>query len=365
LCEHFIISTSVNVSSLISLSLANCGLRGQFPTNIFLMPKLSKIDLSYNHLLIGFLLEFHSGSSLELLDLSSTNFFGILPNSIDNLESFIKLDLSQAKLSWEIPNSIGNLQSLNFLDLSSNLSNNPFHGEIPFSLGNLTQLEFLFLFNSSFDGSTLKLQNISSSQLNYLDLMINKLYGSIPRSITNFTYLQYLYLSSINPKDMLRSCNLLEFPIFLKSLNELQYLDLSNNKIESKVPKWFWNVGKETLQSLNLSFNHFSGSEQPLNILPWKNMRYLNLRSNMLQGLLPTPPLSIDYFLASNNNLTGRIPPMICILNAFQVLDLSNNQLIGQIPHCLVMGYASGLDWLLDMSSSQGGQIIGLEELLE
>ena len=29
------------------------------------------------------------------------------------------------------------------------------------------------------------------------------------------------------------------------------------------------------------------------------------------------------------------------------------------------MGYASGLDWLLDMSSSQGGQIIGLQELLE
>ena len=85
---------------------------------------------------------------------------------------------------------------------------------------------------------------------------------------------------------------------------------------------------------MNLSFNHFSGFELPLNILPWKNMRYLDLCSNMLQGLLPTPPLSTNYFFASNNNLTGRIPSMICMLNALQVLDLSN-QLISQIPHCL------------------------------
>ena len=55
----------------------------------------------------------------------------------------------------------------------------------------------------------------------------------------------------------------------------------------------------------------------------------------MFQGLLPIPPLSTKYFFASNNNLTGRIPPMICMLKALQVLDLSNNQLIGQIPHCL------------------------------
>ena len=203
----------------------------------------------------------------------------------------------------------------------------------------------------------------------------NNLYGPIPRSISNFTHLQHLDLSSINLKDMLEldiffeikrietlllsgnklliskgkinstlpkfktlglsSCNLREFPIFLKVQNELTYLDLSDNKIEGKVPKWFWNVGQETLQSLNISFNRLSGFEQPPIILPWKSLEYLNLQSNMFQGLLPIPPLSTKYFFASNNNLTGRIPPMICMLKALQVLDLSNNQLIGQIPHCL------------------------------
>ena len=140
----------INLSSLTYLSLANCSLHGQFPTNIFLMPKLSKIDLSYNHFLTSFLPEFHSGSFLELLDLSSTNFSGILPISINNLESLIKLDLSQTKLSWEIPNSIGNLQLLNFSDLCS--SN--FSGAIPYSIWNLTQLFFFLSLIQQFPQST-------------------------------------------------------------------------------------------------------------------------------------------------------------------------------------------------------------------
>ena len=79
----------VNWSSLTSLSLANCSVHGQFPTNIFLMPKLSKIDLSYNHFLTSFLSEFHSGSSLELLDFSSTNFLGYCPIQLTTLSPWL------------------------------------------------------------------------------------------------------------------------------------------------------------------------------------------------------------------------------------------------------------------------------------
>ncbi|KAM3753032.1 hypothetical protein ACB098_03G063600 [Castanea mollissima] len=281
----------VILSSLTSLSLANCSLHGQFPTNIFLMPKFSKIDLSYSHFLTSFLPEFHSASSLELLDLCSINFSGILSNSIDNFESLIKLDLSQTKLSWEIPNSIGNLNFDGRLPVSlTNLTQlytmdifqNQLIGPIPCEISRLSQLADISLGSNSLTRTilsqlftmtslftlnlsqnqltgTLKLQNITSSQLNYLDLMINKLYGSIPRTITNFTYIQYLYLTSINPNDML------ELNLFfeLRSIESLFLSDLSNNKI----------TGKNTSDD--------------------------------------------------------------CMLNALQVLDLSNNQLIGQIPHCL------------------------------
>ena len=112
-------------------------------------------------------------------------------------------------------------------------------------------------------------------------------------------------------------------------------LDLSNNEIEGKIPKWFWNVGKETMQILNLSYNHLSSFEQPLTVLPWQTLSLLDLSSNMLQESLPIPPLSTIFFLASKNNLTRRIPSMICMVNSLEILDISDNQLIGEIPQYL------------------------------
>ncbi|XP_030959382.1 receptor-like protein 7 [Quercus lobata] len=494
--DYVNISTSLpqslaNLSSLTSLTLFDCNLQGEFPSNIFLLPKIQSIDLSYNYELIGFLPKFQYRSSLKklhlratnfsveflnsmdnlgslnVLDLSKTNLFGEFPNSISNLKSLNYLDLSYTKLFGELPSSISKLKSLNYLDLGSSnfsgaippsignlsqlthlsLSYNNFHGQLPSILGNLTQLEFLSLSNNNFDCSfpiwltnntklrsidfwenqlkgpipseicrlpnltyldlsynsltktipsvlfttpslstlyldhnqltgPLKFQNISTSPLKVLSLSENKLNGSIPRSIANFTKLQCLYLSSVNLKGkveldiffelkelqdldlsgnkvmvsktnipstipkfsylLLSSCHLLEFPKFLEAQNELQTLDLSNNNIEGKIPKWFWNVGKETLGYLNLSFNLLSKFEHPPVVLQWKNMYLLDLSSNMLQESFPIPPLSINYFFASKNNFTGSIPPMICKVHALEVLDVSNNQLIGQIPQCLL-----------------------------
>ncbi|KAM4110291.1 hypothetical protein ACB094_03G184000 [Castanea mollissima] len=476
--DYVNISSSVpqslaNLSSLTSLTLLDCNLQGEFPSDIFLLPKIQSIDLSFNYELIVFLPKFRYGSSLRklrlratnfsvefpnsmdnlgslndldlsetnlfeellnsisnlkslnYLDLSSTTISGELPSSFSNLKSLKYLDLSDTNFSGELPNSIGNLKSLNYLNLESSkfsgaipsfignlsqltylsLSYSNFHGqlpstfgnlakltclsldnilynrEVPSFLGNLTQLELLGLSLNNFDNHNqltgpLKFQNVSSSALNVLRLSENKLNESIPRSIANFTKLQSLYLSSINLKGkvelntffklkelreldlsgnqvfvsktninstlpkfsslFMSSCNLTEFPAFLEAQNELQTLDLSNNTIEGNIPKWFWNVGKETLEYLNLSYNHLSKFEQSPVVLPWKNMYLLDLSSNMLQGSFPIPPLSTQYFFASKNKLTGSIPPVICKVHALEVLDVSNNQLTGQIPQCLL-----------------------------
>ena len=270
-----------------------------------------------------------------------------------------------------IPSEIGRLHNLSYLDLSYNSLTKA----IPSVLFTIPSLSTLYLDHNQLT-DPLQFQNISTSPLHLLSLSENKLNESIPRSITNFTKLQLLYLSSINlrgkvelniffeikelqaldlsgnkvlaskeninstlPKFSylrLSSCNLTEFPKFLEAQNGLQTLDLSNNNIEGKVPKWFWNVGKETMGYLNLSFNLLSKFEQPSVVLPWKNMYHLDLSSNMFQESFPIPPLFTKYFFASKNNFTGSIPSMICKVHALEVLDVSNNQLTGQIPQCLL-----------------------------
>ncbi|KAK7828363.1 receptor-like protein 33 [Quercus suber] len=360
----------LNLSQLVHLSISSNNFHGQLPSTLGNLTKLISLDLS-NNLFHGEIPSFLGNlTQLEYLSLSNNTFDGRFPILLTNLTKLQNLDISINQLIGPIPCEIGKLPQLSYIDLGSN----SLSGSIPSSLFTMPSLSSLYLYQNHLTGP-LKFQNISSSPLQTLFLSGNKLYEPIPRSISNFSQLEYLALSSINVKGMmelniffelkrikylrlsgnnlliskgkvnsslpkfgllyLSSCNLREFPDFLETQNELVSLDLSSNKIEGKVPKWFWNVGKETLQRLNLSFNLLSSFEQPLKVLPWKNMAYLDLRSNMLQGMLPIPPLSTNYFFASNNSLTGRIPPMICQVNSLQVLDLSNNQLTGQIPQCL------------------------------
>ncbi|XP_062081174.1 receptor like protein 22-like [Humulus lupulus] len=138
----------------------------------------------------------------------------------------------------------------------------------------------------------------------------------------------------------LSSCGISEFPYSLRSLENLVYLDLSNNQIEGSVPKWLWNVGKDSLFSLDISHNSLTQIDH----IPWKNLAIINLRSNRLQGHLPIPPPKTMFFSISNNTLDGEISHLICNLSLLEVLDLSNNNLSGNIPPCLGNSSLSVLD---------------------
>ncbi|ESR55639.1 Receptor-like protein 33 [Citrus sinensis] len=69
--------------------------------------------------------------------------------------------------------------------------------------------------------------------------------------------------------------------------------------------------------------------------LPWKNLEYLDLRSNLLQGPVPAPSSNMRVFLISNNKFIGEIPRLICNTSTIEILDLSNNSLSGTIPECI------------------------------
>ncbi|KAI3936572.1 hypothetical protein MKW92_030060, partial [Papaver armeniacum] len=94
----------------------------------------------------------------------------------------------------------------------------------------------------------------------------------------------------------LSSCNLTEFPIFLKYQSQLRELDLSNNHIHGKIPNWIGKIGNGSLSSLNLSYNFLEDPNRPLPIDSFKSMfSIIDLHSNRLQGKNLILPLSKQY----------------------------------------------------------------------
>ncbi|KAL5763562.1 hypothetical protein ACOSP7_019826 [Xanthoceras sorbifolium] len=368
-------------------------------TTLFLLPYLQVLRLSCNPLLIGAFPEFNSSNPLEVLDVSATGFSGRLPNSIGNLKSMTVLNLESCNFIGSIPASLGNLTKLTDLTISSNnfsscippslsnlqsvttldLSYNHFVGTIPEIFDNLTQLSSLDLSSNQLSGPipsssiselvNLSVISVSSNYLSgnlepymfakltklyYLDLSSNNLSGNLePYLFAKLTNLLLLDLSSNNFNGNLEPyifANLTNLSMLVLSNNSLslssttkvnssfespcnlRMLILSHNKIHGKIPKWMGNLGKDSLTSLDLSHNFLTGGIEQL---PWKNLDFLDLRSNLLRGQLPLLPPTLITFFISNNQLTGEIPHWICNMSALEVLDLSNNNLSGTIPKCM------------------------------
>ncbi|GAY67883.1 hypothetical protein CUMW_259950 [Citrus unshiu] len=206
-----------------------------------------------------------------------------------NTGHVIKLDLSHSCL---------------FGSINSSSSLSKFFGELPISMGNLGSLKELDLSQNGYFVLTKATSNTTSQKLKYIGL---------------------------------RSCNLTKFPNFLQNQHHLLVLDLSDNRIHGKVPKWLLDPNMQNLNALNISHNLLTGFDQHPVVLPGNkgDLLTFDLSSNNLQGPFPVPPPGTIHYLASNNNLTGEIPSWICNLNILESLVLSHNNLSGLLPQCL------------------------------
>ncbi|VFQ73638.1 unnamed protein product [Cuscuta campestris] len=380
-----------NFSSLESLLLLNCELRGEFPVAIFHLPKLKVLDLRDNHDLRGYLPDFPSGSPLKSLLLTSTSFGGVVPPSFGNLASLEDIDISYCNFTREISSWLMNLTQLIDIDLSHNrltgqipsnfshlihrldlLSNN-LEGTIPTHFSNLHNLRYLSLRYNRFVGSVelnlfshLKKLTILFLSYNHLSLSVKNI---STKNITPFPSLEFLGLVS---------CNLSEFPTILhNNINTLEHLDLSHNNLRESVTPLsililrsnrFHGVIKDgfgfsNLRVVNLFNNSFSGKIPSKFIETMIHMRALNasrkmgymeqlLLPNLFQpfedfgpfdysmtminkGLernymkIPDTLFGIDF---SSNNFEGQIPDAFGDLAGLQMLNLSRNNLSGHIP---------------------------------
>ncbi|KAF8010336.1 hypothetical protein BT93_J1075 [Corymbia citriodora subsp. variegata] len=383
-----------NFSSLTWLGLSYCDLNGDFPVSIFQLPNLEVLHVDGNSNLSGFFPKPHWGSPLKSLNLSKTNFSGEIPTSIGNLSLLNELIASDCYFSGSLPSSMGNLSHLTDVELDRN----NLQGQIPVSFANLTQLSVLLLSSNNLSGDTLEWV-VNLTKLTFLDISGNRLSGGFPSSFENLKQLQWLGLSfngwhgnipgtlwnlkdlewlslgslnlngSLDANDLFKlksleeldffdsnisftktfinatspklanlylvSCNLTEFPQFIGYLSKLAWLELQNNKIRGTIPRWMWNNSKESLYYIDLSNNLLTGFENNQTDLPWPNLRYLDISSNLLEMTLPVPPPLVMQYDISNNVLFGEVSTSICEVSSLVILDLSNNSLNGTIPPCL------------------------------
>ena len=112
-------------SSLTTLSLRSCDLRGKLEINI--LCRIQTLDLAENsNLEVSLPKSNRSCSSLEFVALSGRTFSREFLNSISNLKSLKHLALPNCNFTGSIPAWLGNLTKLKYLDLSDN----SFNGEI-------------------------------------------------------------------------------------------------------------------------------------------------------------------------------------------------------------------------------------------
>ncbi|XWS22344.1 hypothetical protein CRYUN_Cryun29cG0025800 [Craigia yunnanensis] len=354
---------------LVSLSLVNCNLNGHFPPEIFLLPKLRRIDISENHNLMGQLPEFPINSTLHVLSLSYTNFEGNLPESIGNLKFLTNLELGGCYFSRSIPSSIANLTNLVELDLEVNNFNGlipPFHrsgvpnlarlyltgnglsGSIHSSLFTLPSLHSLSLGGNQLVGEIEEFPNASSSLIEYLSLYNNNFDSLKFDMFFQLKKLRTLDLSnmSLSSKSdnkslcfpqledlILSSCNLTEFPEFIKTQDKLVSLYLLGNQIHGVVPNCLW---KSTLSRLDLSFNAIDFPKQ----FPFRDANSsFSIESDNKSFTFP----QLEYLTLRSCNLT-EFPEFIKIQDKLVSLDLSGNQIHGVVPNWLCKTTLSSLD---------------------
>ncbi|XP_039160946.1 receptor-like protein 7 [Eucalyptus grandis] len=277
-----------NLRSLEMLDLNSCNLIGSLPMSIGNLPLLSYLDIVLNNFSGSIPASFANLSNLKYLDvgmnafaaqsasslswvwkmkklatLKRINLYGEIPPSIGNLSQLVELSFFGNQLSGTIPSQLMNLTQLTDLELLTNqlsgsipswlvnmtqlvvldLSRNKFHGQIPSSIYQLQNLQVLRLFENNFSG-TVELDNfLKLKQLEVLQLSSNRL--SCRTSSANVILPQLEVLG-------LASCNLREFPAFLQTQKDMNWLDLSDKNITGEVP---FGYGTEDLKRCSTSIS--------------------------------------------------------------------------------------------------------------
>ena len=196
-------------------------------------------------------------------------------------------------------------------------------GTIPPELGLLSQLQVLDLGLNRLAGS-IPSELGQLSQLQVLDLSRSGLTGPIPPELGQLSQLQSLLLSG----------NRLTGPIppELGQLCQLQVLDLGLNRLTGPIPPDLGGLGR--LHEMHLLHNRLTGPIPP-ELGQLSQLQVLDLTNNRLAGPIPSELGQLGQLktlLLSSNGLTGTFPSALGQLSQLEILDLRHTRLTGSIP---------------------------------
>ncbi|GLT94941.1 hypothetical protein SLE2022_126520 [Rubroshorea leprosula] len=336
-----------------SLDISNSGISSIIPSWFFdFFHRMSFLNLSHNQI-HGQLLSistFNNSSSqifyyLDFLDLSNNLLSGSLFNFLclgvnETVDQMYVLNLGNNVLSGELPNCWSKWPNLGVIVLD----NNRFTGEIPSTMGTLKWLESLHLHSNNLLGEIpVSMRNCTT--LKTLDFGENELVGNIPSWIGhNILDLTILRLRSNKFSG--------HIPKELCALSFLQVLDVAYNSLSGSLPSCVNNLSAMAY-FVNGSFGNYIGYrstyfmenvflvikgrfyeyDRTLNLV-----RVLDLSNNNLSGDIPweiTRLQGLQSLNLSHNLFTRRIPPNIGDMSSLESLDLSVNKLLGSIPESM------------------------------
>ncbi|KAK4278586.1 hypothetical protein QN277_016415 [Acacia crassicarpa] len=281
------------------------------------LSNLRYLDVSYNFLSFNFSPKWVPPFQLLAFFARSCNFSIGFPMWLKHQGELIELDISGGSISSPIPEWMCLLPSLSYL----NISHNKIHGELPRSLPKSRRLfdlssnnlsdpipQFsptvivLILSNNRFSGSISSLCATLQSKLRHLDMSSNLLTGKLPHCWRQFI--------------------------------SFEVLILANNNFSGEIPSSIGNL--KGILTIHLNNNNFSGKIPSLMNSP--SLKFIDVGQNNLYGKLPT---WIGHYLPNlivlrlqGNKFHGNIPTSLCKLSLLQILDLSQNNINGTIPHC-------------------------------
>lgn len=361
--------SQVNFTALKLLHLKSNNLNSSLPNWIWRLSTLSELDMTSCGLSGMIPDELGKLTSLKLLRLGDNKLEGVIPRSASRLCNLVQIDLSRNILSGDIAGAAKTvfpcMKQLQILDLAGNkltgklsgwlegmtslrvldLSGNSLSGVVPVSIGNLTNLIYLDFSFNKFNGTVSELHFANLSRLDTLDLASNSFEIAFKQSWVPPFQLKKLGMQAclVGPK----------FPTWLQSQAKIEMIDLGSAGLRGPLPDWIWNFSS-SISSLNVSTNSITG-KLPASLEQLKMLTTLNMRSNQLEGNIPDLPVSVQvldlsdnylsgsirqsfgnkklhYLSLSRNFISGVIPIDLCNMISVELIDLSYNNLSGELP---------------------------------